>query len=329
MVVTLSPEQLQIVLALLRATFPDERGRITEELAHAVVGALPADLRFSVLGEVADLVAPKLHVLDGESERVLDYWIVRAKHTRPGVHAFIGHVPMVRVRVPHQKLDLGTKLGIVYAGDSLRWTHDLAVERLRDGLRVLATKVEHSRPSYAEACREALDANIVVVLRTTPARYLGARFAAVSFDVGLDAAGTPIAYRLEAGMATGESIIDFVSPAGLGIEQRRAWYEPTPFSDDRQWYAGELMTDDKGGLTRCRIAKYLTSQDAPDFMLEASYEKLQDPQPVFPALLTAQAAMRVCAIARKLNRSVPGIPDPIRNLLATTAEATLDWEEKP
>lgn len=311
--------------ALLAAVYPDHRVHFSPTLVTRVVAALPADAQRSLIGEVfAEAGAPV--ALTADAGLVIDYWTVRATHTRHGVHRFTGVVPMVRVQVQSVHQDIATEIGIVYQGDHLCWTRAMAVDRMRRGLEALAER--HEGTAYARACREALEKTTARVELTTPARYFGARFAAVAAEVHVDADGAPIAYRLEAGMATGESVIDFVSPAGTAIEPRRAWYEPTPFSGPKQLYSGWLRLAADGAPERLLVGVKPEAEAPAVISIDATFERTQ-PDPVWPSLLTAQAALRVAAIARKLGRSLPGVEDGIRDVLANIAIATLPWEDKP
>lgn len=318
---------LKHVRSLLHATIPDPRAVFHDDFVTAVARELPEDVQKSLVGEV--IGAAEETTFPGlDEEYILDYWKVLATHERPGVHKFTGVVPMVRIRVPETKKDISTRIGIVFAGDTLRWTKELAVNRVRAGLTVLSEKLMQSRPDYARRCAAAAMMPVAEVQRVTPARFYGARFAAVAVETHIGENGQPIAYRLEAGMATGAPVVDFVSPAGFEIEKRPTWYEPTPFATETQVYEGNLHYSEGVLPSMLDVWKFDQRSDASwTVHTRAVFEKVDEPDMTWPAALTAQAALRVAAISDKMGKQVPGL-GPLTGVLAAFGR-DLEWINKP
>jgi hypothetical protein len=312
---------------LLHATIPDTRAVFPEEFVMAVGRALPEDVQKSLVGEVIG-AAERTTLPEVDDDYILDYWKVSATHERPGVHKFTGVVPMVRIRVPETKMDISTMVGVVFAGDALRWTKQMAKDRTRAGLVALADKLAESRPDYAAACHKAAEAKIVDVQKITPARLFGARFAAIAVETHIGVDGKPVAYRIEVGMATGAPIVDFVSPVGFPIEKRPTWFEPTPFATETQVYEGDLEYGADVFPHVLDVWKYDQRADAHwTVHTHAVFEKVDQPDTTWPATLTAQAALRVAAIADKMGKQVPGL-GPLTGVLAAFGR-DLDWIQKP
>lgn len=287
--------------AILRAAFPDPRIQIGLDLVDAVIPALPTDLQRSIVGEVLDRVTdvPALE----ESSLVMGYYTVHARHARQGVHAFVGAVPFVRVRVPEVQTDIPTKIGMVYAGD-----HKL-----------------YTLPQVRAELGEHVDFEIGSAEWITPARYFGARFSAVAILVLRDDHGVIAGYSLEAGMATGEPMVRYLARHREDRIVRRSWYAPTPLSHDRQTYAAEIAWEGSDP-SELRI-EVRDSEGTPPHMEVRARFVPTEARPIWPSLLTAQAAMRVAAICERMDRPLPG--GPLGALFAAAGRATLDWEERP
>lgn len=303
MTLELAREQMR---AILRRAFPDPRGVITDEIVETSLRMLPEEIQKSVIGEVLHLVLSDEAPLEGAE--VLGYYEAHARHERLGVHAFTGTVPMVRVRLPERyvpgQTDIQTGIGIVFAGD-----HRL-----------------HSLELFRQHYDEHLDFQIGSVELVTPARFLGARFAAVATYIVKDAAGAVRAFVLEAGMATGEPMVLFLSPTGAPIT-RRSWYVPTPFSSDAHFYRGEATFGPDGEPTELRV-DVLPARDAdPHVTVVVHYEAVEQISAGFPSRLTVEAACRVAAIAEKTGKPIPGA-ELLAPLLAALGRE-LDWEIDP
>lgn len=313
--------------SLLHATIPDPRAVFPDEFVMAVARALPEDVQKSLVGEVIGAIEGTTFP-EVDQDYILDYWKISATHERPGVHKFTGVVPMVRIRVPETQMDVSTTIGIVFAGDSLRWTKAMAMQRTRAGLVALADKLTESRPDYAAACRKAAEAKVATVQKITPARLYGARFAAVAVETHIGEDGKPVAYRIEVGMATGAPIVDFVSPVGFPIEKRPTWFEPTPFATETQVYEGNLDYGIDVFPHVLDVWKYDQRADEHwTVHTRAEFQKVDEPDTTWPATLTAQAALRVAAIADKMGKQVPGL-GPLTGVLAAFGR-DLDWITKP
>lgn len=302
--------------AVLRRAFPDPRAVITSELVDRSLRLLPEHVQESVIGEVLG-VALDREVPTVEGEHVLGYYEAHATHERHGVHRFVGTVPMVRVRLPSVPAtvdedgaptgvgyeDISTAIGIVFAGD-----HRL-----------------HSLELFRAHYREHLDFVPARVELLTPARYLGARFAAVATYAARDEHGAVRAWVLEAGMATGEPMVLFLSEGGPIT--RRAWYSPTPFSSDRHFYTGDARFDADGRPESLRVDVREGREAAPHITVTVDYDDVEQPSPTFASRLTVEAACRVAAIAEKIGKPIPGA-ELLAPLLAALGRE-LDWEVEP
>lgn len=315
----LSDERYEDFRGLVKRTFPDKRCEVSNTLLDAIVCALPPPARAALgvaeaLVEMApDALATASMVLGGKAGIAqkfvrpgeCNYYLAHATHARTGAgaHKFTSKLPMVRVSLPQTVVtDFYTELGVVYAGD-----HKLHT-------------VELFRAKY----NEFLGFEVDKVILTTPTRYLGARFAAIATYEVFDVNGTRRAWVLEAGMATGEALVLYASPNGQPID-RKAWYAPTPFSDAENWYHGYATFNPRGPEGLSVEVSEAASKNTPHMTVTVNYFLLGDGEvkTVFPAELTAQAALRVAAIA-----VARGSRDPLFVLLAPFA-STLDWEKAP
>lgn len=298
--------------AVLRRAFPDPRGVITDEIVDVSLRLLPEHVQESAIGEVLAIALDR-EVPEIESAHVLGYYEGHARHERHGVHAFTGTVPMVLVRLPsvpgsaedpeRRFEDISTGIGIVFAGD----------HRLHS--------IEIFRAHYCEH----LDFVPSSVELLTPARYLGARFAAVATYAARDEHGDVRAWVLEAGMATGEPCVLYLSEGGPIT--KRTWYAPTPFSSDRNFYTGDARFDAGGRPESLRVDVREGREAPPHITVTVDYDEVEQPSPTFASRLTVEAACRVAAIAEKIGKPIPGA-ELLSPLLAALGRE-LDWEVEP
>lgn len=303
MAISVGPAQFESFRSLLRAVYPDPRVDITNMLVETTIRALPEEVQESLFGEVIGAVTG-LPIPEEESAEVLGYYLARATHERHGVHRFTATLPMVRVRLPETRQDVATRIGIVYAGD-----HKL-----------------HSREKFVFHYDGHLDFAVGDIELLTPARYFGARFGAIATYLVKDKNGKLAAYVLEAGMATGEPVVIYLAPE-LGPIMRRSWYTPTPFSSDTHIYEGLARAEDDGEPRSLEVQVRTEKGAAPHLTATVEYERVENPPTVWPALLTAEAAIRVATIAERLGKPVPGAEWAVP-VLAKFGR-TLDWEKKP
>lgn len=317
-----APETFEALRELVRRTFPDPKAPApSDPFMDAVIGALPEEAR-AVVGVAKDAVVPvavdaleELAKAKGEARGLAQedarltatYYLAFATHTRHdrGAHEFTGRLPMVRVLLPEsQPTDFETHFGFVFAGDHKVHT----VELVRDKYR------------------EFFSFEIGSVALTTPARFMGARFGAIATYEVFDTDKKLRAWILEAGMATGEAMVLYASPHGQPIE-RVSWYQPTPFSSPNNWYRGAATFDDHGPATLHVQVSTPEERAQKQVHTEVAviYERLSLPvaSPTFPAKLTAEAAMRVAAIA-----VARGDKNPLFLALAPFGHA-LEWSKRP
>lgn len=324
-----SSEIFETMRKLVTAANPDPRCAPTDALVASVICSLPPEVR-EVLG-VADTLThaaaglfdaaqnAALHTEDAAAHEV-SYLRAIATHERfgKGAHRFTAELPCVRFRLPADgEVRIATNFGIVFSGDSKLWN------------------AAHVKEKYDEV----FDFEVAKVYLTTPPRYLGARFAAIAIYEVWDTARVR-AWILEAGMATGEPMVIFCSPAGNRIA-RRAWYQPTPFAAESNWYTGDVefysrgvpsMTGGQEGPASLEVTVCTAEEFPKPVLVRQAYVHVHVAYapvradlatPTFPSKLTAEAALRVAAIA-----VAKGSSDPIFNLLAPFGRA-LAWERAP
>lgn len=292
--------EYEAIRSLVRATFPDKRCKIGNATVDAFVAGLPEEAQIALCGGKVVLE----HVLGanlGRDPEVVCFYDIEAVHSRivaPGEHSFVGHLQMVRVRLPESEgKDITTPIGIVYRGD-----HKLS-------------NVDQIRQKYGKT----LGYRVSRVELVTPARWpahLGARFAAVAVYILYDTTGTPRGYILEAGMATGEPMVTFLARDRGNTITQPAWYAPTPFSDEKNWYHGRAVIDATGDLKAVDVDVRSTERGEPHLTVRASFQRTSDTTPVHAARLTAAAGLRVAAIADAMGRA-----DLIMKLLAPFGRA--------
>lgn len=326
----MSEPNLSAVRALLDRVFPDPHAKLAEDAIDLILRALPEDAQKSLVGEVLSAAGASGYPPGPPDPAVLGYWRASATHTRLNpnkqpVHSFVGSQPLVHVLLGEKQEDIATQIGIVYAGDHLRYTRPMCAHRVRSGLEALAQKLKLVRPAYAEACEAASKRTSSRVELITAARYFGARFAPLSLELHSDDAGV-FAYRLEFGLATGQPVIDLVSPITDATEPRTAWYEPTPFADDAQQYSCWVDFDHQGAPSGVIVLKSNTGEP-PHLHITTTLERFESPPSTdWPAQLTAEMVLRVCVVAKRIGKEIPGVPTLIRDALAEVALRTLAWE---
>lgn len=295
------------VRELVRRTFPDKRCEIGNSAVDAFVAGLPEEAQLALCG--AKLAAEEILGMSlPEDSAVVCYYNVKAKHSRvagPGQHSFVNELPMVRVRLPDAEArDIDTKIGRVYAGDHKLYT------------------VDHFRQKYGQT----LGKYVKYVELITPARYpahLGARFSAVSVFALYGIQRELVGYVLEAGMATGEPMVCYLGGTPDATIHQPSWYEPTPFSDERNWYFGGAVWK-RDELRSVNVDVREEKEGKPHMKVRATFDRLTNaPDPVFPAKLTALAGLRVAAIAQAMGKA-----DPVMSLLAPFGRE-LTWLEEP
>ncbi len=242
------------------------------------------------------------------------YYVAEATHRRGTAapqSAFVGYLPVVRVRAPQSGVaTIHTGGGDVYSGDHLVYSVDDVNAKFANALGYHATRVD-----------------IV-----TPPRLWGARFAAVAAFIGYrDESGPPSFYLLEAGMATGEpKVLFFAKTMDTEIVDWSS-YTPTPFSAANHRYAGKLAVSASGEPVALSVKAFRKPKNGnafepnPYISIDAVYEKATGPSELFPAAITAQAALRVASIAEALNMDVF---HPFTSLMADLGDV-LPWLSKP
>lgn len=298
------------VLGLVRRTFPDKRCEIGLPTVDAFVAGLPEAAQLALCGTkiAAEEVLGTHMTADPE---VRGYYEVYAVHTRPegaGRHCFEAGLSMVQVALPESApKDIRSPLGMIFAGDHKLYT------------------VEQVRQKYGQK----VGYEIEQVELVTPPRYpahLGSRFAAVSCFLLYDNAGTLRSYVLEAGMATGEAMACYLSPYAKDGISTKSWYEPTPFSDENNIYVGR-MTPEYGNdhaIATIEVSVLRPKAIDPHMHVRASFTKLAAaPDPLLPAKLTAEAGLRVAAIADAMGRA-----DTVMKILAPFGRE-LTWVWRP
>jgi len=314
------PATFEAVRGLVRRSFPDPKAPSpTDDLVALVLSALPEEARLalgiakdatSLLGQLVALLGQGQGRARGigqaPSPAATTYYTALATHSRtgPGSHVFVGCLPVVRLELPVEvPTDFSTAYGTVYAGDHKVHTVELVNEKYR----------------------EFLGFEVASVWLTTPARYFGSRFGAIATYELMDGEAVRRAWILEAGMATGEAMVLYTSPHGQPIE-RVSWYQPTPFSAPTNWYRGAATFDEAGPRSLHVQVSTPAEREQKKSHVEVAvaYEAVaQAEAPAVPAQITAEAAMRVAAIA-----VARGDMNPVYLALAPFGHG-LDWVKRP
>lgn len=312
---------LDAVAGILRAAFPDPAIAITTAAVQATVRALAHVANESGMAAEhgIDLDGdglPDAGPLVGEDARVLRYYMGHALHSRtmPVLSEFTGLLPMVEVQVGDAWIasPIETRIGTVHAGDHKLYSF---AEALRYYDEVCAALGRPVRSVDAVRC-------------VTPARAFGARFAAIAVYL-FDHGDETVAWALEAGMATGEARVLYGSCDGEPIT-RRSHYKPTPFSSPDHYYRGELLLDDERRPSQLdvRVLDGKNDQAPPKMRVLVTYQHTAEPECIFPALLTLQAACRVAAIAEAARVPFPDL-GPLSGLFAQMGRDQYAWTTKP
>lgn len=322
----MTTEIISTIAGLLRTAFPDPKVQITTLAVEGVLRALrsvASDAPEMFAGHgidldgdgVPDLSWPR-DILGATDKRIVDYWLGNAVHSRvaPIKSSFAATLPMVRVLVDDswEAEAIATAIGTVFAGDHKLYSRTVAEEYLSEvsaALDVVLPKLER-------------------VECVTPARVAGARFGAISVYIFSGEHG-PFAYSLEAGMATGEARVLYFSPNLKQGILRRSGYTPTPFSTFEQYYYGLFAINPTTHEPEQLDVEVRSAMQAEMHMqIIVEYTKVTDPQCVYPAVLTLQAACRVAAIAEASGMPFKDV-GPLLPLFAALGRDQYAWRQKP
>ncbi len=274
----------------LKQAFPDPRVSIADHHVNAMALYIwqkfdaatcqnllgcpkPDQAQIDQLTQDISVVMPS----DGRS-----YYIAAATHSRiiNPHHSFTAYLPLVKVELPQtdqEAVPITTAIGDINPTDRLLISVEQVAFKYQAELGYVPGKVE----------------------LIAPARVLGARFGAIIVYTGYRNAAdtTPSFYILEAGTATGETMMTFFSPDMGVIPPRKKWYAPTPFTTPDEYYTGQFVMNgtEPGEL---HVQALDTDQTTVKVKVDVVYEK-SEPRMIYPALLTAEAAARVGAISVK------------------------------
>lgn len=154
----------------------------------------------------------------------------------------------------------------------------------------------------------------------TPARLGGLRFGAIAVFLGYEKKNDPepTFYVLEAGTATGEAVVPFL---GRKVNEwtglRRAFYAPTPFAFESDFYDGRLTVQGENP-TKLHVKALHRSTGQPYVEVTVDYVP-GPPTPRWPGFLIAEAAARVGAIAFAKGQAT-------LEMLFAPAAPLLEWE---
>jgi hypothetical protein len=222
--------------------------------------------------------APGALVAPGDPYR---YYNVRATHDRevPDLDAFVGRIPMVRVRLPGARADsrdYKTELGDILQSDHFY----RSAEEFRNRY---AGQVPYERAARLD---------LITPPRANPFQM---RFGAISVYLGyLDANAEPAFYVLEAGTATGQPKVAFPAPSFDNGVYAYAGYTPTPFTDKRHIYKGALEWRESG-VKRLKMSARKDAAAAPYMRLDVRFDETTTPWRIWPGFLILRAAMIVLA----------------------------------
>jgi hypothetical protein len=300
----LGEAKLEALKGLIRRTFPDERCDVSDGLVKSILCGLPEEAQLAIAGTKFALETVSDIVYHDDPE-VVGFYEVSATHHRfagGGRHKFVASLPMVRIRLPQSRQqDIQSRIGTCFAGDRLTWSVDLI------------------RAKYQAMTPFVIDRVELV----TPARYFGAQFGAVKVYLLYTPEDVVEGFLLEAGMATGEAMVQFFAPTRQSVIHRPSWYEPTPFSTPQQWFTGEAGITGRDKLGQVRIQVADSAESTPHLEVFSSFRPQPEPNPVWASKLTAQAALRVAAIADAMGRA-----DAMMKILAPFGRS-LAWEKEP
>jgi hypothetical protein len=305
-------DNYEAIRGLVQRSFPEPRCTVGNDLVDRFIAGLPPEARLVACGiELGEDLLASVFQAQGETiaSEIVTYYVAQARHSRvsgPAQHSFVEELQFVHVKLPEEDArDLTTAVGVVFAGD-----HKLYTAR-----------------QFREKYKTLVPFQIKSVELVTPARYFGARFAAVAAFALIDEAGLCRAYVLEAGMATGEAMMTFLAPELEKPIVRPSYYVPTPFASETHWYRGVAIWSPRStGTTRLHSLEIdvLPAASAPAHtQIRASFIEAQTLDPAFPSAITARAGLRVAAIADAMGKA-----DPLMKLLAPFGRA-LPWLRSP
>lgn len=307
------------LLRIVRAAFPDANACDREEQIEALVHEMWRrwDPRMgSDLGLPPPPAAatPASGPVLSASADPATYYVAEATHRRRTAaprDAFVAYLPVVRVRAPQSGVaTIHTGGGDVLSGDHLVYSVDDVNGKFAGALGYSAERVD----------------------LVTPPRLWGARFGAVAAFVGYrDASGPPSFYLLEAGMATGEPKVLFFAKTMDTEIVDFTHYTPTPFSSPSHRYVGKLAVSPQGEPLTLSVKAFRkpkngnTFEKKPYIEIDIEYQKKSGPSELMPSAITAQAALRVAAIADAIGLDPFS---PFTGLMADIGLA-LPWIQKP
>lgn len=283
-----APETYSKLRDLVRRAFPDARAKVVDLHVEAVLLHVWNKADDATCQQILGAPKPDPTVIDAFNASVMTtcepdghaYYLGHATHSRvvePGKHSFTAHLPLVRVGLADTDATaqvISTSIGDVDPKDHLFQSVEQVAFKLQSDLPQIPKRVD-------------------VI---TPQRSHGARFGAIAIYLGYyekDAA-TPSFFILEAGTATGDSMVYFLSPDMSPIPPSRKWFVPTPFTNEQGFYAGELLMN--GNDPDELHVHSMNSNKGVEVEVVVKYESTL-PKYIYPALLTAEAAARVGLIA--------------------------------
>jgi hypothetical protein len=307
----------------LEAAFPSAKGKIGDKQVDGFAKALSQSFHGNL--DRLTLNLPASVPIDLQGLLPFDaidtpYYVANATHERPAkgtpnasapYEKFVGHLPCVRVSLGATDANsISTKMGSVDPNDHLVFSVREINEQFGTQLGYQAQRVD----------------------LITPPRLGDARFGAISVYLGYqDPNAAPSFYILEAGLATGQAERLYFGKTIDTVIVAQSGYLPTPFSSPNNTYVGrvwlEMNATDPGELDWLHVEARHDANGPPYIKLAVEYERQAQPVVVWPALITAEAAMRVAAIGHELGMNVPF--GPLSPAAAEIALYTLPWVRKP
>lgn len=308
----LGDEAYASVVDRVQQSFPDVQSVVHEQHADALVLQVWNTHDDAGCREILGVPKPPQATIDAIAAKAppappvdaFTYYVAHARHARYDhpTHAFTGYLPLVRVRLVAKTVNavtIKTAIGDVIPQDHLFASVSQIGFKYGDDIGFQPERVD----------------------LITPARHGGARFGAIAVYLGYKNANDaePSFYVLEAGLATGESRMAFLSPDMDVIPPRKKWYKPTPFTTEDSYYTGSLEMN--GDEPDKLIVHALSPSLTPEVEVVVTYEKTA-PKPIWPALITAEAAARIGSIGVKRGQLI------FEDILAPIGDH-LPWEIKP
>jgi hypothetical protein len=321
----MQPAQYEQLRTLIRACFPDPTSPlavVTDAIVDSFVANDWASSTFTaaqrqqlgIPAPPAGWVKPP-PALGTEESAVVGYYVGNAQHSRTkGGQTrdwFVGHLPLARVRLAAtDRSAISTRIGVVDSTTSLY----LTVAEFNDRLA--------NTPGFKQA-------GAVEVI--TPPRMGGERFAAVAVYLSYANAGdaTPQAFVLEAGLAQGGPRVPFYGKAMDTVIVQQTNYQPTPFSTPSHWYRGRLTVQNNEPVA-LKVEVFVDAQLQQQYMqVDVSYDaKTSESVPVVsPAVLRAEAALRVASIAQMVGVNI-GVPGFVQAIMGAAGQV-LPWGQRP